>query len=241
MERTNSLTQRFPQHQNRKIITEIEDEIDLNSTPKSLHKSRSHSFSNYFSKDSTVLIDCTLMKTLNPTTVQEFQKKNSQKSRAGVIPFKRKNGTLFFAFGMDMRTSDLTDFGGHVEQNETPLKAALREYSEESLDAFGIITEDDVKNSILIEDRSNIEIFYETKFEMRECINNFEFKMKQNLRDEKLGSEFFEMSGIVWLTFSQLLNILDDQSTKFENIKVFRMYSRILKILKVNRLHLFNI
>jgi hypothetical protein len=60
-------------------------------------------------------------------------------SRAAVVPYIVYKNKLYFLFGRDRVTGEITDLGGGVKEYEFSLSAALREFREESNEIFGSI------------------------------------------------------------------------------------------------------
>lgn len=61
-------------------------------------------------------------------------------TRASVVPYTilntKRGPKIFFLFGRDRKTGDITDFGGGVKKLEFALNACLREFKEESCEIF---------------------------------------------------------------------------------------------------------
>jgi len=80
--------------------------------------------------------------------------------RGGVIVYTHFNGTVYFSFGIDAKTHDLTDFGGGIgHRDASPISGALREFSEETLGIFGTVTVDQIGTCPVIYDLNNLIIF----------------------------------------------------------------------------------
>lgn len=63
---------------------------------------------------------------------------------AGFLPIAMHNGQLYFLFGRENKYADTpgyADFGGGQDNNETYMKTALREFTEETTGFFGSIAE----------------------------------------------------------------------------------------------------
>jgi len=56
--------------------------------------------------------------------------------RAGIIPYVKVDGKIYFLLAQDTKTKELGDFGGGRKKGETPLFTAFREWSEESRGMF---------------------------------------------------------------------------------------------------------
>jgi len=140
--------------------------------------------------------------------------------RAGIIPYTEQNGILFFAFGLDCNIASLGDFGGHYEPSDNDLlDTAIREYREESLNVFGSITRDSLKNCYAFEGPETIEILLHVTppfYQYTEIFNNI-------IKDHKQH----EIQNIIWLSRRQLLNVIDSQEASFAGTKIYHMYNRI--------------
>ena len=64
------------------------------------------------------------------TLVQNLNLDVFRPQRAGVIIYTVYNGAVYFGFGLDAKTHDLTDFGGGVvyKIDSMPSERALREF-----------------------------------------------------------------------------------------------------------------
>src|SRR5579871_6794868 len=79
--------------------------------------------------------------------------------RVGIIPYTIRRGGPYFCLGIDRRYGSLTDFGGGFKKTDiTPVKGALREFSEETLGSFGDIT-NNIDSSLAVFDRAMLIIF----------------------------------------------------------------------------------
>lgn len=89
-----------------------------------------------------------------------------QQRRAGIIVYsetKTPTGGIRrqFWLGEDVKSSDVTDFGGGVsyKKDGNALNGALRELNEESHNVFGTFSEDAIKKGIVVYNREMIIIF----------------------------------------------------------------------------------
>lgn len=130
--------------------------------------------------------------------------------RGGIIFYTFIDGEIFLCFGRDVKTGDITDFGGRRESKESIIECAIREGQEESRFLISSITEESVQEckciynttstsaSILIifvpivSNNPNVDIIKSTK-------HNFTHKI--NLTEkQKYSHEFNEMEEVVWLS-----------------------------------------
>jgi hypothetical protein len=140
-------------------------------------------------------------------------------ARAGIIPFTfSKDKTLLFGFGLDKIYRELTDFGGGVsyKKDKTALNGAIREFQEESLGVFGNVTQDQLKDSLVLYTKNTLIIFVYFDADP-EAINNAFY-------DRIIHEKNPEVSDIVWLTEKELKVALQPKSRL--------IYVRVSHILK---------
>lgn len=90
-------------------------------------------------------------------------------TRCGVILCTCIDSTLYFCMGRDSMTGQITDFGGTYvnSKDQNPVKCALRELKEETLDTV-ILKTNNVKDSICVYNSSCLIIFYAVRPELLE-------------------------------------------------------------------------
>ncbi len=160
--------------------------------------------------------------------VSEINWNDRKYIRAGVIPYIEEKGIKFYAFGLENSLATIGDFGGHRERKDADaLDAALREYVEESLNTFGILTRDKVKDYYVLDGKDTAEILVPVKGPMFQYSNKFKQLIGINPKHE--------VQNIVWFSRKQLLRLIDSQEEKYDNIKPYLMYSRIRDTLDMNR------
>ena len=137
-------------------------------------------------------------------------------SSAGVLPFSRNDGEIFFLVGRDIRDSVFSDFGGKLESvdKNDPIATATREFYEESL---GVIfnSPHDLRQRLK---ELSVCLFGHTK-------NNHEYRMymleipyckdiprKFNkvtsfLKYKNLGVNCIEKTELVWCNMDELLKM----------------------------------
>jgi hypothetical protein len=155
-------------------------------------------------------------------------KNNPKIIRAGIIPFLEQNGVLFFAFSVDFNIASLGDFGGHFEPTDTDLlDAAIREYREEALNVFGLITRDSLKDCYVLEGDETVEILM--------YINPPFYQYTELFNSMVIGQKEHEVQNVVWLSKQQLLRVIDSQQASFAGTKIYHMYHRVYDCLLKNR------
>ena len=117
--------------------------------------------------------------------------------RSGAIIYTHVNGQTLFCLGIDTESRDLTDFGGGVKKEETPVEGGLRELHEESQGIFGDLTPKDVENSIMFHSHNMGIMFINMDINPYEIDKRFQSQIDINPCPE--------VSGIVWLTTRELL------------------------------------
>lgn len=124
--------------------------------------------------------------------------------RAGVILYTVYNNYIYFGFGLDSNTHDLTDFGGSVYYNidKNVLNGALREFKEETLDIFTDINIDDIQNCPVIYDNKNLILFIRIDINPNYVSQAFHKKYLETLINNP--SQYIEVCGITWLTLEEL-------------------------------------
>jgi len=135
--------------------------------------------------------------------VRDIDWKRVQPKRAGVIVYDYSSGDLEICLGVDASTGQLTDFGGGVSYqiDQTALRGALREFSEETHDVFGEINNPVLQDSYVVYNEVDILII------LYPCLigNALEnFQSSRNIRSEN--------SALVRLNRSQIQSLLDGQT-----------------------------
>jgi 8-oxo-dGTP pyrophosphatase MutT (NUDIX family) len=155
--------------------------------------------------------------------------------RAGVIPYIIDNGTIWFCFGRDRQTRELTDFAGRVNKEDQNIEdTALRECREETLDIFKITKETlEQEDPIYIYDDRSLTILVpvnklSTHGELyrKNSIKNF----KQELRRWKKA----EVIGLKWISSIDLITMisLHDPKMYIRTRCLIRDISKIIPMLR---------
>ena len=95
-------------------------------------------------------------------TVQDINWYTTTPIRAGVIVYNRTQNDIRFALGIDIGSTNITDFGGGVKYSEEndAVTAALREFKEETCGVFGQITVSQVGQCKVVVKGTNIMIIF---------------------------------------------------------------------------------
>lgn len=119
--------------------------------------------------------------------------------RAGIIPYVKRNGDIYFMMGVDTKTGEYSDFGGGVKMHENALNAAMRECKEESR---GII---DFKDLGLIR-----RAIFNRRYRQNVCIMFSEIRTPNFYENSKNAfhsrkNKYNEMRDIVWIRSTDML------------------------------------
>ena len=133
--------------------------------------------------------------------------------RAGIIPYIKIDGQLYFLLGIDRQTGEYTDMGGGLKKDENIISCAVRELEEETKK---LICEQDFKKiSIGVWEKSNCILFCE-------LVNKslYDTIIKDFNQSKLKGTEYEEMSSLIWLTTDQLkYHIYSDNSKMWSKTK----------------------
>jgi hypothetical protein len=148
--------------------------------------------------------------------------------RAGIIPTTVQGGHTFYACSLDNCVGAIGDFGGHIEPCDTDaLDAAIREYSEESLNAFGIFTREQLLDCTVLVGTDTAEILVPVPPPIYPYVHSFATLLNNNGAHEVLT--------VIWLTGAQLLTAIDGPELTVDGTKVYHMYRRLRAVLDINR------
>ncbi len=141
-------------------------------------------------------------------------------SRAGVIPYYKNEGVIWYAMFIDAQYHTLTDGGGGVGPFENPFKAAFRELNEESMGIFNFTSRKIVKliasSSQCIYDAHTLLIFEEihltNKSEMGRLSRKFRHAYEEAKLEEARGKVVdpitIENCFLVWISDTALKGVV---------------------------------
>jgi len=163
--------------------------------------------------------------------------------RGSVIPYVFSKGAIFYAFSIDSDMGVIADFGGGREGFDKDIfHTAIREYKEESYSVFGNLTRESIvdKGYTYISHNDMLSILFPVEgiLDLFDPINKF--------NERVIHDNDPETSGIIWLSRSQLMTILDNQDLRIDldddleknNFRPFKMYDRLRIFLNANRIYL---
>jgi hypothetical protein len=139
-------------------------------------------------------------------------------NRAGAIPYTVRDGEIYVCLGIDKEYGNYTDFGGGVKKSDgTPVKSALRELREESLNIFGNIHPEDIGDHIAVWNKQILVIFIYMDVDMDEIVATF------NDRVSTISDP--EVSKLVWVTKDEFLDSIKQNGD-------INMYHRVGNLFK---------
>jgi hypothetical protein len=133
-------------------------------------------------------------------------------SRAGIVPYKIEGNDIIFSFGIDRKSGEVSNFAGSPLHNEECLKGAVREFSEETLNAFGKFNINKLENCLAIYHEREIIIFLHCQWNLTQVLAIF----NQN----KVPTS--EMKYLFFCSSTKLLRILyeQDESIMYDRVKI---------------------
>ena len=144
--------------------------------------------------------------------------------RGGVIIYTVWNGLIYFGFGLDSQTHEVTDLAGriHYSKGENCIEGSIREFNEESLRIFDFDINSEAKSimeSPVIYDDKNIIIFLRTSLTPNQVSSAFDkaFRDLQE-RDEKYPSENCAM---IWLSYTELREKIKTKKSFYSRTSTF--------------------
>lgn len=127
--------------------------------------------------------------------------KLENQKRAGVIVYTTYKNQLIFGLGIDSQSGNVTDFGGQVNsQDSSPLTGGLREFSEETLNVFGFLTEEQVSDFVVVYSSEMLIVFAHLNFDLKTTHRLFESRMNSLKKTE--------ISSLVWLSDKQFFQLI---------------------------------
>jgi hypothetical protein len=157
-------------------------------------------------------------------TVREIDWAHPKYKRAGIIPVVERDGTLFFGFSVSTWDGAMGDFGGGREKSDVDaLDTALREYSEESFNVFGVLTRDMLQDCLVIQTPQTIEIIVPVPGPFYQYTERFREILRHQPNDE--------VQNIVWVSRAQLILILNQHTSS----KLYLIYDKIEAVLRAHQ------
>src|SRR5579875_896569 len=147
--------------------------------------------------------------------------------RAGIIPYTFINDKLYICLGKDIRTGDLTDFGGGRKENENIIYCAVREANEETRCAFGRLRPNEMGNYYCLYNSSMLIILIPVSSndgDIRD-VSKYNFDNMVNISEKQSKYRCYnEISDIVWLSEEEIDEIFSD----IPNIRLFARVRRFI-------------
>lgn len=155
-----------------------------------------------------------ILGTVTIDIIKNIDWEKEKQTRAGVIPYLRKDNLSYFNLGKDAKYKSLTDCGGGKNHGDlTILHTAIREWTEESLGIYGyndtnaLINIDDEKlnNSLCIRSDNMIIIMIElnSNVDMEDVSTEFILRAKKEFE--------LENSELVWLDHNTFYKAIKDR------------------------------
>lgn len=160
-------------------------------------------------------------KATNPVTLGYVKQLDLSKQikRAGIVVYSVIGDGLYFGLGIDSKHSELTDFGGSVDplRDKDAIDTAIREFREESLGAFGVLTRSMISNCFAMHDSSTLIIFVHMLIEPVEVSTRFEAARRMVKSPE--------VDVLVWLSKEQL----EEEIDKEQGSPIYDLVRRLMK------------
>ena len=163
-------------------------------------------------RDLSGVVNACLARDVNPLWFQ------GKVYRCGVIPYIVLKGKVYFCMGRDSKSQDITDFGGglSMKRDKTPIRAAVRELKEESLNIFKR-TSKDVMSCLCVYNNSSLIVFVNVGY------SSYNMSVKKfKLSYKNLNESECEMDNIIWLDVDQL-------NTYIQENKIYTLTSDLIK------------
>nr|QBK91915.1 MAG: hypothetical protein LCPAC304_02560 [Pithovirus LCPAC304] len=161
--------------------------------------------------------------------------KDTDIQRAGIIPYVKKKGKVFFLFGLGEGIASISDFGGTRELSDADvLETALREFHEETFNVIGTLTRDNLKHAPYIIGETG---FHETE----KCAlffvayrQDFPFFAKMNeFKERNVPGD--ETRGLIVLEREQLFRALKQPEKRIQSSKVFLFHAKVRSVLLLGK------
>lgn len=177
-------------------------------------------------------------RSVNVALVEEVDWETVRPLRAGAIIYTFFEGQLMFALGVDSKSQELTDFSGGVQyrRDRNAVTGGLRELQEESLGAFGNISQEEIKKSIVVysedsipEGRKDIRgmmiMFIYRPIDIFQCCFAFDVYAESHTAHTPL-----EVFDIVWVTSDEFITGIKTRvCTAFGKKRI--LYNRVANLL----------
>jgi hypothetical protein len=171
--------------------------------------------------------------------IRQIDSSRLHPNRSGVIVYTVHNDNIYFCLGIDSSSGDLTDLGGGINRNDrNPVQGGLREFMEESLLSFGVITEDDIQEQNVAYSSDMMVIFIHVEVDVESLLYTFSRRYQTSRNPE--------ISGILWVSLAEFKSLISSGYMYCENDRRRirrRLYDRLQKFLQnVSTVHnLFDI
>ncbi len=136
-------------------------------------------------------------------TVQNVDWHTTTPIRAGVIVYYRSENKINFALGIDINSSNITDFGGGVKYSEenNAVTAALREFKEETCGVFGQVEVSQVGQCKVVVKGTNIMIiFMPLRVDPDDIVRRFD-QVQSEATDP-------ELERIIWIDGAEFVHLI---------------------------------
>ena len=190
---------------------------------KSINTRFNNNYHKYRNKREIELYKKSRNSTVIKTLVNNVNIDYVKPKRAGIIMYTAVNGTVFFGFGLDARTHDLTDFGGSViyKVDKNCINGAIREFNEETLEIFHIFKFDDIKQCPVIYDENNLIIFVHMNVNPDDVSCRFNEQYRKIMNNTKRLNKEPEVCGITWLSWEDFQVSIKERGILFSRVQKF--------------------
>jgi 8-oxo-dGTP pyrophosphatase MutT (NUDIX family) len=141
--------------------------------------------------------------------------------RASAVPYTIYDNQLYFLFGKDKKSGDITDFGGGVKKHEYSLSAGLREFHEETneifMDKYGSVNDHVLDIAVYSENKKFSTLFIPVS-------NIWLIDASEHFDEKKIIPKcktHDEISDMIWIPESELENLI--QKSLWKRLKNFYM------------------
>ena len=160
--------------------------------------------------------------------------KNDNIRRAGIIPYVKRNNTVFFILGLDEAIASISDFGGTREVTDLdPYETALREFQEESFGVLGVLNRKCLESAPYIIAKTGFHgedgVLFFVKYK-----NEFPFFSKmREFKERNVPGD--ETKALVFLSREQILLGLKQTEERIQSSKIFLFHAKVQAILLTGR------